>query len=299
MARNIFLLAMILFYSVHHARACDACGCSAGGIGLGLMAVYRGHLASVHYQFAPFSSQLEQTQGAKDFFHTTDWLLRYRLGLRWNLQFNQGFRWNYREHPDGNYSLSGLGDTRLGANYILFSQKSLGAGLELYGEAGGGFKVPTGKFDPDLRSKNLPENFNPGQGAWGWQLQSNWVLKHPVLGLAVTTIFSDQLASKGGYHFGSQWMGQFLLFRHQLIKGDWSVMPYAGLQSEIINRDLDTEGFYAHGTGGKGLFLTTGANLKWSGWMLGGAISFPFHQHYSNAEVGADPRINIQFSRIF
>ena len=300
MARSVIALAVFLLVFAEKGKACDACGCSVNGVGVGLMAAYRQNYIGIQYQYAPFSSKLVHAQGAVDEFHTFELAARYRLWRRLSLQLMQAWRLNNRQHPDGDASLNGLGDTRLLANFAVLNQLPLGNEFRLYAEVGAGTKAPTGKFDPNLHNEqNLPENFNPGNGSWAYLLQSNLVLSRKGAGLALSGSYQHNLPSEGGYRFGGQWSGQALLFNEFPLPGRLSVTPYGGFSIEKVAQDEKADGKYAPSTGGRGCFAAAGLNLKFDNWLLGAALSQPFSQHYSNAEVEAKGRLTVQVSHIF
>ncbi len=300
MARSVFALAMFLLVFAEKGIACDACGCSVNGVGVGLMAAYRQNYVAFQYQYAPFSSKLEHAQGAVDGFHTFELAVRYRLWRRLSLQLHQPWRLNIRQHPDGDATQSGWGDTRLLANFALLNQVPLGNNFSLYAEIGAGMKAPTGKFDPKLHDEqNLPENFNPGNGSWAYLLQSNLALSHKNAGLSLSGSYQHNRPSKEGYRYGGQWSGQALLFNEFPLAGRLSITPYGGLVAEKVTQDEKANGKYAPSTGGRGWFAAAGLNLKFDNWLLGAAFSLPFSQHYSNAEVAAKGRLTVQVSHIF
>jgi len=300
MARNVIALAVFLLLFSEATMACDACGCSVNGVGVGLMAVYRQNYVGMQYQYAPFHSQLEHAHGAVDYFHSFELVARLRVLRRINLQLNQPYRLNIRRHPDGDDKRSGLGDTRLVAHYVLLDQHQFKGGLRLYTEAGIGVKAPTGHFDPDIHdAHNLPENFNPGNGSWGGILQANIVLGYQTGGLTLSGNYQYNGPSTSGYRFGHQWSGQALLYNQFWPNGAISLTPYIGLTAEGIGRDEQANGKYAASTGGKGWFAAAGLNLKFNQWLLGAALSHPLSQHYSNAEVEAKARMTMNLSFIF
>lgn len=300
MARSIVALAVFLVVFLEKGRACDVCGCSIGGTGLGLMAAYRQNFVGFQYQHMSFSSAHEHGDGSSDDFSAFEFVARYRVFRRLNLQLNQPWRLNVRQHPDGNISQKGLGDTRLTGNLILLNQVRLGEKFSLYAEAGGGFKAPTGKYESDIRAqRNLPENFNTGNGNWAGLLQSSVVLNHRNMGLAFTGSHQRNRRSTDGYRFGDQWSGQALLFNQFTLGGRFSLTPFGGVSTEKTERDETPNGKYATSTGGKGWFAAAGANLKFDDWLVGMAFLQPFSQQYSNAEVEAKGRLTAQLTCIF
>lgn len=300
MAKQITVIAVFLLLLGEKAAACDACGCSVNGVGVGLMATYRQNFLGFQYNYAPFSSTLEHAKGATDYFHSFELMARFRVFRRFNLQLNQPYRLNVRHHPDGNGQRAGLGDTRFLANYVLLDQVTFGKGFRLYVEAGLGVKAPTGKFDGNIHDEhNLPENFNPGNGSWAGLGQANVVLGRRNGGITLTGSYQHNRPSTSGYRFGHQWSAQALLFNQFTTKGNFSLTPYCGVAAEGVGRDVKENGKYAGSTGGNGYYAAAGINLRFKQWLVGAAYSQPFSQHYSNAEVEAKGRLTVQLSHIF
>ncbi len=300
MARSVIALAVFLLVVLNRSVACDACGCSVNGAGIGLTAVYRQNYVGIQYQYAPFRSTLEHAHGAIDYFHSFELTARLRVLRRINLQLQQPYRINIRRHPDGDADRSGLGDTRFIAHYVLFDQRQLGGGFRLYFEAGIGVKAPVGHFDPTIQDDhNLPENFNPGNGSWAGLLQSNLVLGRNKAGLALSGNYQLNGASTSGYRFGNQWSGQALVFNQFMPGSVFSFTPFCGVAAEGVGQDVQSDGRYAASTGGNGWFLAAGLNLKIHSWLLGTTYSRPFSQHYSNAEVKAGARYSINVLYFF
>lgn len=297
MAKSIAALAVFLCVLGTKAPACDACGCSVSGAGAGLLGNFRQNFVGLQYHFAPFASTLGH--GGYDYFHTAELSVRYRLAKRLNLQLHQPLRFNVRQHPDGNDTRSGLGDTRLLGNFILLNQLSLGKKMKLYAEAGAGVKAPTGHFDGRIRDENLPENFNPGNGSWALLLQSNLVLSYQNAGLAFTVMHQRNGASSTDYRFGNQLTTQLFLYYQTWPFAFVQLTPFAGVFAERVERDVNPNGKFAPGTGGSGYFAAAGFNLKLDNWLLGASWSQPFQQSYSSSEVDAKGRLSVQLSHIF
>jgi hypothetical protein len=299
MARSIIALAVFIVVFFEKGAACDVCGFSVGG-GLGLMPAYHQNFVGFQYQHSSFSSTLEHGDGSSDDFHAFEFVARYRVFRRLNLQLNQPWRLNIRRQHDGDQSQKGFGDTRLTGNLILLNQVRLGKKFSLYAEAGSGVKMPTGKYEPDLRAqRNLPENFNTGNGNWAWLLQSSVVLNLRNRGLMLTGSHQRNRRSTDGYRFGNQWSGQVLLFNQFNPDGRFSLTPFGGVSAEKTGSDETPNGKFAPSTGGNGWFVAAGANLKFDDWLVGMAYLQPFSQHYSNAEVEAKGRLTAQLTYIF
>ena len=299
MARRLLVLAVFLLAGVEKSVGCDACGCSAMGSGVGLMAAFRQNSLGLQYHYTPFSSALEHAHGARDYFHTMETVFRFHLATRFKGQLNQPYRLNVRRHPGENQSLGGFGDTRLSLSYALLDQKPLGKKATLYVEAGLGVKAPTGAYDENLLNKNLPENFNTGLGAWGGIFQTNIGINLKNSGVALSGNYQSNWIPEGKYQFGDQWSGQAYAF-HQFFAGArLKVTHFAGGAAEWVAQDRQADGKYAPATGGSGVFAAVGCNLQVGNWLFGGSFLTPIKQQYSNDEVKAKGRFSLQFARIF
>lgn len=299
MERRLFVLSVLLVFLFQQTWACDACGCSVNGGGIGLMSAYRYNYIGLQWHHAGFEATPGHGQGAQDGFHTFELAVRYHLSNRFNVLLNQPFNWNIREVEGIKHHIHGISDTRVFANYTLLQNAKIGKEAKLYWEAGAGLKIPLGEFDPNIHDKDLPENFNAGNGSWGYLFQSNMVLNRKKSGMVWTANYQHNGSTNEGYTFGNQFSSQLLFFHEIKIKEALKITPNAGLYSEWVTGDKFANDNAVTGTGGKGLFISTGLQLKKDNWLAGISYAQPIRQNYSHDEVDALGRFSCQVFYIF
>ena len=253
MAKYIMALTILLSVATEGV-ACDACGCSISGHGIGLLTNFRTNVAGVRYFNTPF--QTAPTFGStNDRFHLLEAFVRYQVNPRIKLTVTQPYRLNYRHDKDAEtLHTNGISDTRLMGSYA-FVDERMGAGSRLYWELGAGVKLPVGKYDNDLHKQDLPDNFNIGNGSWGYLFQSGLVFSANRFGVSFNAATQLNGKTSSGYRFGSQFSGSMLFFAEKTLGEKGRIVPLAGLSGELVSKDQHANGNEAHGTGGKGFLL--------------------------------------------
>lgn len=298
MVKRSILLAMFGMFAWTSAFACNACGCSISGNGVGLLQSYRNNFVGIGWQMAHFQSAPEHGSISKDHFQTIEWSLRYHFSPKFKVLVFQPYRINVREFEGQRTSLTGISDTRIIGSYTFLNNTKLAENTQVFFEMGIGAKLPTGKYNADIHEDDLPENFNIGNGSWGAIVQANLVLSHQEMGLALSGFYQHLSPSFSDYQFGHQLSTQALFFVEKNIK-NLLLMPNAGLSVEQLTSDTYKNGNTVHGTGGKGYFATAGLTIQLEEWRLGLSYAHPFSQDYAQGEVLATDRLSCQFSYIF
>lgn len=289
------LLTMVTWTATY---ACDVCGCSIGGTGMGLMSAYRTNFASLTWQRVAFQGSLLHGSGSFDQFHTLDLNVRYHLYKRWQVQWQQPYRINIRDTQGEISELHGVGDARAWVNYVLLP--NVGQTLKWYAEMGVGAQLPTGAYNPQIHTLDLPENFNVGQGNWALLLQPRLIVQWQKAGLLASAIHQRNTASRSGYTFGNQFATQMQAFYQFNLKNNnqW-ISPYMGFIHERIAQDQYDNGTPVSGTSGTGWFINAGVSLRLQSIMCSASIASPQRQMYSLSEVTAQNRVMVQVSYLF
>ena len=297
MARYTIVLAFLLAIAVN-GNACDACGCSISGQGIGLLTNFRTNVAGVRYFNTPFHAA-PSIGSTSDRFHLAEIFVRYQFNKRVKLMLSQPYRFNIRKELDApSLDIDGIADTRILATYALVDKWTSNTS-RFYWELGAGIKFPTGKYDANLHDQDLPDNFNIGNGSWGYLLQTSAVYSHNQLGVSFNAASQLNGKTSAGYHFGHQFSGSMLFFAEKPIGDKGRIVPLVGGSAEIINRDKFANGKNVHSTGGRGVFATVGVNLGYDRWQVGASFSKPLTQNYSDGEVIADDRFSIEMNYFF
>lgn len=296
--KALTLTLLLAFASLNAAHACDVCGCSISGTGMGLMSAFRTNFASLTWQQVAFQGSLLHGSGSYDQFHTLDLNVRYHVSARWKVQWQQPYRINIRDTQGEISKLHGIGDARASINYTLLP--NVGENLKWYAELGIGAQLPTGAYNAEIHTLDLPENFNVGQGNWALLFQPRLIVQWQQAGLLAAAMHQRNTASRSGYTFGNQLAAQLQAFyQFNLKSSDRWLSPYIGLIHERIEQDRYANGTLVSGTSGTGWFLNAGMSFKLPSIMCSASIATPQRQMYSLSEVTAQNRVMVQVSYLF
>jgi len=301
MIKRIFFIVFFGWLcSTGSLLACDACGCSASNIGIGLMTDYRSNFIRLGYFRTRYKSNSEHEYAGSDIFTQVDISLRYAIGKNKKLWLTAHVPYsiNVRNSESEKLSVQGLSDIRLIANYVVLNNIAVGEASTLYLETGAGMNLPTGEYDEKLHERNLPENFNLGRGNLGYIAQVNAVLGLPDFGLMLNSNYQLNSNTQSGYHFGNQFNAQIVGFKEFMVN-KFKLIPNAGLSFESITDDAYANRKTVPETGGEGLFLSSALNFKTEKWLAGISYAAPLIQQYSQKAVTAKERIVLHFSFIF
>lgn len=298
MLKRYLLLAALTTLLPVSLSACDACGCGIGGGGFGLLSVYRNNFVGLNYGVLPFRSRLSSGEytGTEDDFHQLELQLRYELFPGWRVDAFLPYRSNVRHSPDGDESLSGLGDIRFGFSYVLADNRPLGNnGGSWYWEAGPLLSIPTGTYDNNLLdNRYLPDNFNLGKGAVGLGMQTALVFSTGKYGLALNARHQRYAKSDTYYRFGAETAAGGQVFGQFSHDPHWKFIPFTGVSYEHTNSNQTVDDQPVHATGGSAWFATAGVNVRYDDVTLGLRINQPLRQDYSDGMAEAGLSTNVQ-----
>ena len=301
MIKRLFVMFCIAVSCISATRACDACGCTASSLGIGLMSDYRSNFIRFSYFDTRFGSQSEHGHhNSADIFRRMDISFRYSFDKLPKLRFvgHIPYGLNQRSNDGTESEVQGISDMKFLVNYALFSSKAANQKTSFYMEVGGGFSLPTGKYKADIRADNLPENFNIGNGSLGYIFQLNSVLSYDQFGLLLNNNYQLNGRTEDGYHFGNQFSSQLTAFREFPV-GKISVIPNLGLLYERISSDEFSNENNVPETGGKGLFFSPSINFKTDKWLAGISYALPIDQHYSGGVIEAGRKLTVHCSYLF
>ena len=279
-------------------HACDACGCSMSGSGIGILSGFHQNSIGLSLQRALYHSAPDHGN-SDDAFNGFGLHVRYHMSKRIIAQAVQPFVYNVRHSEGATQHVSGLGDTRLTA-VVVFRDRQQDTDLPgFYAEAGIGVKLPTGKFDPDIHKQNLPENFNAGQGNTALLLQPAFVITRDKMGLACNGLMLLQLPSSNGYRYGHQGNAELIAFRNITVGKTATLIPLLGMKGDVFGMDRHTNKHSVTGTGGHGLYTVFGMRIMLGKMHAGFSVDLPVVHSYAQGEVLADGRQTVQLIYAF
>lgn len=278
-------------------HACESCGCGIGNWSSGLLTDFRNNYVRLGYFHSGFKSNLVSSNHT-DRFDYFELLTRIKISKKIRIMASMPYKLNSRTINTNVQTLSGIGDLRLIGSWIITNSLSIKKESSLFIEAGGGIVVPTGKYNAKIHNSELPENFNLGNGAIGYTLQGSGIYQYKGFGVLNNYNFTYYATSSSGYQFGRQFGISLTLFKDIEIH-NIKLIPYFGATKEVNAKDQYQTNILVDGTGGNGLFILTGLNVKYNNLYFGFSWATPSYENYSNKENKALNRFSCQVSYLF
>ncbi len=289
---------ILLFAFQGSVKACDACACGISGTTSGPLANYKNNYLGFTYQSFSFYNHLINSDESADKYHLFNIQARWELTDRVRLIVRQPYRVNERQAGADIQQVSGLGDLFIQGSYKLFNLENIDGSTSFLFELGGGLKLPTGKYDPDIHLRDLPENFNIGNGSWGYSINPVMIFKRNRVGAIMTAVYQLFSSASNGYEFGDQ-AAVAMEFSYTKNLGMMSSLtPGLGLYFESNKKDYYDSGLPVHGTGGNGLFLTFSNSVRVGKMLVIGQFIPPITADYSDSEVKARSRWTVSVNYI-
>lgn len=291
--------ALLLIAGSVRLCACDVCGCSVSGGGIGLLANFGQNRVGLQWSHTAFEVLPSFGPAYADHFQTIELFTRVRVAPRWTLTAFQPYRFHYRRDAELPLALDGLGDTRVLLGYMAIKNKTLANGGQLNAELRAGGQLPIGAYDPDILDRDLPENFNTGRGAWSGLLQGSVTYSKGRWGGSSELNYQWYGPSSDDFRYGAEASAALMAFREVRLGAGIEAFPFVGTTFEWVGDNTLPNGRDAHGSGGVGVFGMIGAQVQWKQLLLSGAYQLPLAGEYSDGEVEAFGRVQVQVAVLF
>jgi len=290
------ILAVLLIALGLESQACESCGCSVASGGLGFLSQVRANYIGVRWQHAAFKGidrGFHNTGNVtQDDFNRIELRGRYFLTRRLHLNVVLPYIYNNRNSFSAPVQVKGLGDPSL---LLIANLIDKDAGdeplLSHFLSVGAGIKLPLGRYNGD-QADHIPDNFNTGSGSTDFQFRLNYNLSFKAFGLSTSVSHQMNTRNKEDYKFGDQYAASSVVFWQKGI-GEISLLPYAGLYVEKIEQDELQPDFSQHGSGGRGVFATLGAEIYIDRFSFNAYYQAPLSNNYAADEVIAQNRISL------
>ncbi len=290
---------LLIVCMLHVSKACDVCGASSSGQGLGLLPQMNRHFAGIQYQYVELHSrhvplsELKPVTYSNEYYRTAQLWGRYCIGDRWQLFVFAPYRFNNSTHLQGN-SANGVGDISILVNYVLVPNSDSYGVIQHRLQAGTGIKLPTGKYTgiSEQDKRGLP-NMQPGSGAFDIPFNTNYTLQYRSIGLNTDVSYVLTTAGADGYKYGNKLNVQLNSFYRTKYRSV-ILLPMVGLRAEHSGHDYDnyTKKWQNQQSGGYILSYVAGMQLyiKQIGVQL--QYSRPCAQYYSVGNINAVQRLD-------
>lgn len=295
--RSIILIAWVAILFVPKASACDACGCSSGGIGFGLIPFQKTHMMGMQYQYDKYTTfhkalfSTETDEESVDKFQTATVWARFFVKKRWAITGYVPFKYNSVQ-TDKLTAVGGISDIKLQALYAVLQKGDNMSLKQTTWYIGSSVGFPTGKIDAETE-KTLPL-IQPGTSSWITEVNTQFSIRNKNLGLNLEASASHFSPVGTNYKFGSQWIGkQVVFYRIKRPKTTW--IPEIGVSEFIKANDYLNKNTINSLSGSRLFTAVIGTSFYKDMWGLRGFYQLPFYDKISSGISQPNQLFTIQF----
>ena len=304
--RLLLCFVLLSCCTSQRVRACDICG-SSGNQYLGILPQFYRHFIGAQYQYRSFESSHPSVfagkpdEQSKEYYNTLQVWGRYYIGNSIQLFGFVPYHTNIREAAGGSTTSRGLGDMSVIGNAVLLRADSSHYTWKQTLLAGGGVKLPTGKYSGTtvLDRQGLP-NMQAGSGSWDFLINTNYTIRHQSAGINVDVAYTLTTTTKDMYKYGNR-LNTGLLGFYWLYAGSVSLLPQLGMRYEYALHDYDNYGkkWLNTQTGGYQCFGAVGLQAYYRRLGFQTMLNIPVSQHYSAGYTSAKRRLETGIFLLF
>jgi hypothetical protein len=287
MKKIIILLSLIMITG--KSLACDVCGCSLGGNYFGILPMFNKNFVGLRWSQAKFHSYIHEgsylpAQYSDDTYSKVELWGRYYINKKFQVFAFVPYVDNDMNGSDQVVSAHGLGDITLMSNYLLFNTGEDSTKLLKHTlMAGGGVKLPTGKYNDEDKGKIINRNFQMGTGSVDFIVAAVYTVRYKKVGANVEAGYKINTRNSNNYLFGNQFHISSQLFYWKNLKS-LTLLPNAGLYYETAARHKDGDIIQAN-TGGSSLLASAGLETYYKYFTIGFNYKHPLTQQYNSDET--------------
>jgi hypothetical protein len=292
MKRLISLLVVVL-YVTNQTNACTVCGCSASNQYLGILPQSKTSFVGIQYQFRAFNSMHIPEAGetiaktSVENYHTVQIWGRYNISDRIQLFAFVPYISNERIEGGVKSNLNGLGDATILINYHVLGANCKGKEWRHNLLAGGGVKLPTGKYDDySIKYNDGLPNMQPGTSSYDFIINANYTFQHNNTGVNTDLSYVVTTQNADKYKFGNR-LNLGLNAFHTIKIKQYKIIPLLGARYEIAGCDYDNYslGLKNDMSGGNQLYVSIGMQAYYSKIGIQAMLLKPVIQNYASGMV--------------
>jgi hypothetical protein len=286
--KNI-ILSIIGSLIIISANCCDICGCSTGSYFIGPYSYFHKHFLGLRYTYRSFHTRMkdDHSQFSKDFYQTIELTGGWKIGKKWQLIAFLPFNINKQTSDDGIHNTSGVGDITILGNYNVINKKTTAHGRKIKQELwlGGGFKLPTGKFNADDEERISSTNNQPGTGSLDMLLTSTYSLRINKWGFSSNATYKINEPAQG-IKFGNR-LEANLFSSYNVATRKVTYSPYAGFLFQNMKANQIDKAL-AEGTGGNSFQGAVGIEVQIRKIAFGANVQAPIAENISGGQTHSD-----------
>lgn len=295
----LFLVAALCY--LPYANACDSCGCSTAGGGLGGLFYANNNLVGIRWAHSGFTAtHFDNGLPIEEQYQQAELWVRYSLSPRIQLSAFAPYNFFSRQIGEQTTHLNGLGDIRFSANYTVWesiSGKDISSLNRHVLQLGGGVKLGTGKYVDVAADPNTPNTFQLGTGSISALFNAVYNYRKRKMGISFNTLLQIPTTNSDEYRYGTQLNASLAFSLEQQLK-NVQLLPFVGVNMEYMDYD-HRKGFEQHGTNGKGVFGLLGMEANLNRFSASAYYYHPVYQSYSDDEIDAKGRSTLSIAYLF
>jgi len=275
---------------------CDACGCSASGGSMGFASMLNTNFVGIRY----FNQSYKSTSGLysnspwyDENFNTIQLWARIPIVKKVQISALVPYHFHNRESATGNQNISGIGDITVLGMYQLYQTLKDSTVFVHTLQAGGGIKVPTGKFD-EANNGSFNPSYQVGTGSWDYLLATEYIIRRKQFGLNAMLNYVIKTENDKNYQFGNQFnYGGTFFYLYE--KNNLSFAPQLGFAGEVF-ADNYQHNQKVRNTAGDIFMGKIGFEIGKNKFSLGANYMLPITQNLTNGNVEANYRWSLNFN---
>jgi hypothetical protein len=290
--KRLFIVCSVLFLSSGKLLACDICGCGVSNYNPFLFPHLSRSYLGLSWYHRLYQTHSDNGVTGKESYHSI--LISGQYSPLKNLQLVAllPYQVNKLNSDKGVKNISGLGDVSFIANWRLLDKA--GEKFRQAIIAGGGVKLPTGKYNSSKSETINDQNFQLGSGSLDYLLNASYQLSYGKWVLSTASSYKYNTANKDGYRFGDVLTnGVTLVYRKDL--AEISIVPYLQVINETQMKDANRHILQDH-SGGNVLYTGGGIDINTKSFTVGANYQFAAKQNLAEGQINVKPRFVFHLS---
>ncbi len=288
--RKIFIIFSLLIFS-YNANACPICGCGGGNLYFGLLPNFNSQFIGVRYHYAEYHTQLanDPTQFSTNHYNSIEVWTGFNISRRLKVFGFVPYYANKQVDDDGTSFKNGLGDITVMAQYqLLHTTKRTNSNKVLDQQLwmGGGFKLPTGGFNVNLKDTNTTIadiNAQLGTGSLDFLLNGLYTISVGNFGLNASATYKINTTNHDQYRYGNKFNSTCIGYYKIAVK-QHTISPNIGIGYESVSSNV-LNGAKVQYTGSHVTTALAGIEFGFNKIGVGMNVQLPMEQNFAEGQT--------------
>ena len=288
--RKIFYILVFLVLSIS-SNACPICGCGGGNLYFGLLPNFSSQFLGVRYHYAEYHTQLanDPTQFSTNHYNSVEVWTGFNISRRLKVFGFVPYYANKQVDDDGTTFKNGLGDITVMAQYQLLHTTKRTNGNKVLDQQlwlGGGFKLPTGGFNVNLKDTNTTIadiNAQLGTGSLDFLLNGLYTISVGNFGVNASATYKINTTNHDQYRYGNKFSSTCIGYYKIGIK-QHTISPNIGIGYESVSNNL-LNGAKVQYTGSHVTTALAGVEFGFNKIGVGMNVQLPMQQNFAEGQT--------------